>query len=120
MSRSIMSVTAFVALIANAAMTQVPARAGAQVRITADAQRALGAGEFEAEGNVDVAIHGVRIRADRVRIRETKDAGAQPVHELRAEGNVVLERGDERLTLERLSLEVPSGRGAFAIRLPER
>jgi hypothetical protein len=74
---------------------------------------------FTASGNVEARVEGWRFRAESLEVRghPATAAEGQPV-EIIAEGNVVLERGDERLRLRRLQFEPRSGRGIFELQQP--
>ena len=69
---------------------------------------------FKATGNVELTVGDVTVRADSV---ELQSAGQSDdvVASFVAEGNVVLTRGHERLTVERLQFNPQAGTGTFQL-----
>ena len=67
-----------------------------------------------ASGNVEVVGLDYRLTADTVTIREVRPAGDDAV-ELTAEGNVILTRGSERITLKHLVFKPASKGGSFQL-----
>ena len=68
----------------------------------------------KATGNVALEGDRFRLQADSVMVRESPRAGELPV-EIIASGHVVLTRGEERLTLQRLQLDPRTGAGIFQL-----
>jgi lipopolysaccharide export system protein LptA len=67
-----------------------------------------------ASGNVQVVGLDYRLTADTVTIREVRAAAGDAV-ELTAEGNVILTRGSERITLKRLVFKPAIRAGSFQL-----
>ena len=72
---------------------------------------------LKATGNVEADGRGFHLRADSLEVSadETGVSGGLPV-EIIAEGNVILTRGQERLTLQRLQFSPRTGSGTFLLR----
>jgi lipopolysaccharide assembly outer membrane protein LptD (OstA) len=99
--------------VAGAAMAAEQATL-AQESVKADKVERLSDGALRATGNVQIVEPTFQLRADSVEMRKTTTSG-QPSVELRAEGNVVLMRGEERITLQHLRLNTRTGAGVFQL-----
>ena len=90
---------------------QQPSAAGA---ITADKVERLAGQTLKAVGNVTIVGSDFQLRADSVEVRE-RGTASDPETEILAEGNVVLTRGEERITLQHLRFDPRTGKGTFEL-----
>jgi LPS-assembly protein len=79
--------------------------AGRQEQITREHARAL--------GFVDLSFGDSRIQADELDLFTTTHADGRETHRIEARNNVVFLRGDERLSGDKLMMDLSSGRGTF-------
>ena len=113
---------AFAALLAIACFAaahgaaQDSAQAGV---IKADKLEQIADHVFKATGNVELTVGDVTVRADSVELQSAGQSDGV-VATFVAEGNVVLMRGQERLTVERLQFNPEAGTGTFQLRLSKK
>jgi lipopolysaccharide export system protein LptA len=75
---------------------------------------------MKATGNVEAKAVGWRLRADSVVVRRGPEnaAAGDAIVGVTAEGNVVFERGDDRIRVKRLQFDPRTGRGTFELEKP--
>ncbi len=109
-------------LVFVAAQVVFPAAAAAQgpdllrsgeVRVRAESYEQTSPGRVEARGLVDLQVADIRIQADRADVIEERQLDGGARQRVVAEGNVVLIRGEERLSGDRLELD-DSGKGTLS------
>ena len=83
------------------------------MRLKAETQEQVAKGHLRARGFVDIAFGDMRIQADRVDYYEAELPDGKTSRRLVAEENVVFLRGEERLSGEKLEMDVDTGRGTF-------
>jgi hypothetical protein len=67
---------------------------------------------FKATGNVELTVGGISVRADAIELH-TAGPADDDVVDFVAQGRVVLTRGGDRLTVERLQFNPRTGAGSF-------
>jgi LPS-assembly protein len=89
-----------------------PGKEPDEVRIRADTQGGE-KGHYFFQGFVDLRRGDIRIQADRLDLYELERSEGGQERKIVAEGNVVFLRGEERLSGERLTMDVDTGQGVF-------
>ncbi len=90
-----------------------------QADVTADKLEQVASHAFRARGNVKLTVGNVSIQAERVELRTAGEADDE-IAELTAQGGVVLTRGQERLSFERLQFNPEAGTGTFDLQRPTK
>jgi LPS-assembly protein len=83
-----------------------------EIRIRADTQKAE-KDHLELRGFVDLQAGDTRIQSDRLDLFQTEVTGGATKRRIVAEGNVVFLRGDERLSGEKLEMDLDASTGLF-------
>jgi lipopolysaccharide assembly outer membrane protein LptD (OstA) len=81
--------------------------------VTSGQQERFGDGHTQFRGFVDLVFGDTRIQTDRLDIYEMTRADGGTARRVVAEGNVVFMRGEERLSGEKLDMELDTSRGTF-------
>lgn len=89
-----------------------PGAGATETRIRAETQGGE-KGHYWAKGYVDLVAGEMRIQCDQLDLYETDKPDGNKQRQLVAVGNVVFLRGDERLSGERMTMDLDSGRGSF-------
>ena len=95
-----------------------PPRAGCDpaagdICLNAEKQEQVDAGHFHAEGFVDLQAGTSRIQADQLDMYETTAADGKVTRRVVAQGNVVFMHGTERLSGDKLEMDLGSSQGLF-------
>jgi LPS-assembly protein len=95
-----------------------PARTGCDpaagdICLNAEKQEQLDQGHFHAEGFVDLQAGTTRIQADQLDMYETAAADGKVTRRVVAQGNVVFMHGAERLSGDKLEMDLGSSQGLF-------
>jgi LPS-assembly protein len=90
-----------------------PAGEAEEIRIKADTQEQVDKSHRRASGFVDVVVGGTRVQCDQMDLFTEDRPDGTRAHRLVAAGNVVFLRGDERISGERLELDLATGKGVF-------
>jgi lipopolysaccharide export system protein LptA len=99
--------------IAGAAAVQAAGQDTPQAnRVKGDAFEQVSPHVFKVTGNVELTVGGISVRADVIELHTTGPSDDDVV-DFVAQGRVVLTRGSERLTVERLQLNPRTGSGSF-------
>jgi LPS-assembly protein len=83
-----------------------------EIRIKAEEQGGNDA-HYEARGFVDLVTGSVRIQSDKLDLYTTDKPDGTKAKRIVCEGNVVFMRGEERLSGDRLDMDLDSGKGTF-------
>jgi lipopolysaccharide assembly outer membrane protein LptD (OstA) len=81
--------------------------------LNAEKQQQLEAGHFRAEGFVDLQAGTSRIQADTLDMYEAPGPDGRPTRRIVAQGNVVFMHGNERLSGDKLEMDLGTGKGLF-------
>ena len=81
--------------------------------LNAEKQEQVDEGHFHAQGFVDLQAGTSRIQADKLDMYETTAPDGRVTRRIVAEGNVVFMRGEERLSGDKLEMDLGSSSGLF-------
>ena len=87
--------------------------AAGDICLNAEKQEQVDQGHFHAEGFVDVQAGTSRIQADQLDMYETTAADGKVTRRVVAQGNVVFMSGPERLSGDKLEMDLGSSQGLF-------
>jgi LPS-assembly protein len=87
--------------------------AAGDICLNAEKQEQLDAGHFRAEGFVDLQAGTSRIQADALDMYESAGADGRTNRRIVAEGNVVFMHGAERLSGDKLEMDLGTSKGLF-------
>jgi LPS-assembly protein len=86
---------------------------GGDICLSAERQEQLDKGHFQARGFVDLQFGDARIQADQLDMYETPKPDGSTARRIVAAGNVVFMRADERMSGDRLQMDLDTNYGVF-------